>query len=282
LDLLADAITETVPEDKENYREWLVQIGRDVIAAQPSMGILFRLVNDMLWAQDEVMEAEEVRQRALRFLRRYREHEGEAMQDVVEHAAPQLGSYSAIMTYSRSSTVLEVLTHVREAGWRPRIFCSEGRPMLEGQTLANELADVDLPVTLGVDMALFNWLEEVEALVLGADTLAASGLVNKIGTAELVHAASRHDIPRIVLCTTRKMLPADYLTSLRFRGGSSEEIMPSSDENVSIRNEYFDLTPLGQISTVITEEGSMEGPEIMAALDRISTYPGLRGRPGTA
>lgn len=278
LNLLMDAITEAVPEDKEDYEAWLVQIARDVIAAQPSMGVLFRLVNDMLWAQDKETRNEAIRQSALRFLQEYRERETKAMGKIVEHAAPQLGAYSAIMTYSRSSTVLRVLTGMREEGWRPRVFCSEGRPMLEGQTLANELADAGLRVVFGVDMALFEWMEEVDALVLGADTLAAGGLVNKIGTAELVRAARRYDIPRIVLCTTRKLLPSDYLTSLRFREGPPEEIMPASGEAISIRNQYFDLTPLGQISMVITEEGVMERPELMDAFEEISTYPGLRGR----
>ncbi len=279
LNLLMDAITEAVPEDREDYEAWLVRIARDVIAAQPSMGVLFRLVNDMLWAQDEETEGEAIRQSALRFLQQYREHEMRAMQEVIEHAAPQLGTLSDIMTYSRSSTVLRVLAGMREGGWRPRVFCSEGRPMLEGQTLANELAGAGLRVIFGVDMALFEWLEEVEALVLGADTLAAGGLVNKVGTAELVQAARRHDIPRIVLCTTRKLLPADYLTSLRFREGPPEEIMPASDEAISIRNQYFDLTPLAQLSMVITEKGVMERSELMDAFARISTYPGLRGRP---
>ncbi|MFP3895743.1 MAG: translation initiation factor eIF-2B [Anaerolineales bacterium] len=279
LNLLMEAITEVVPEGREDYEAWLVQIARDVIAAQPSMGVLFRLVNDMLWAQEEETENEAIRQSALRFLQQYHECEARAMQGVLEHATPHLENYSAVMTYSRSSTVLRVLTDMREGGWRARVFCSEGRPMLEGQTLANELADAGLRVILGVDMALFEWLEEIEALVLGGDTLAAGGLVNKVGTAELVRAARRRDIPRIVLCTTRKLLPSDYLTSLRFREGPPEEIMPTSDESISIRNQYFDLTPLGQISMVITEEGPMERSELTEAFERISTYPGLRGRP---
>lgn len=278
LNLLMDAITDAVPEDKEDYAAWLVQMARDVIAAKPSMGVLFRLVNDMLWAQDAETENEAIRQSVLRFLQQYRECEAKAMQEVVEHASPQLGGYAGIMTYSRSSTVLRVLVGMREGGWRPRVFCSEGRPMLEGQTLANELADAGLQVTLGVDMALFDWLQEVDALVLGADTLAAGGLVNKVGTAELVRAARRCDIPCIVLCTTRKLLPSDYLTSLRFREGPPEEIMPASGEAISIRNQYFDLTPLEQLSMVITEEGVMERSELMEAFEQISTYPGLRGR----
>ncbi|MEA3407945.1 MAG: hypothetical protein U9R48_07690 [Chloroflexota bacterium] len=280
LNLLVETITETIPEDRKDYRGWLVQIGHNVIGAQPSMGVLFRLVNDMLWAQDEKTGGEEIRQSALRFLQQYREREAKAMQEVVEHAAPLLGDYSAIMTYSRSSTVLRVLTGVRERGYRTRVFCSEGRPMLEGQTLANELADVGLQVTFGVDMALFEWMGEVGALVLGADTLAAGGLVNKVGTAELVRAARRCDIPRIVLCTTRKLLPSDYLTSLRFREGPPEEIMPASGETVSIRNQYFDLTPIEQLSMVITEEGVMDRSDLMTAFERISTYPGLRGGAG--
>ena len=150
--------------------------------------------------------------------------------------------------------------------------------MLEGQTLANELGWAGLDVTMGVDMALFGWLSDTRALLVGADSVSVSGLVNKIGTTQLALAAQRLGIPCIAVCTSHKMLPSDYMIAQSLRAGDPEEIMPVSNENITVRNAYFDVTPLDLFATIITEEGPLGQAELFERLDAVRTYPGLRGR----
>lgn len=274
LELLIDAIGDSLPDGAISYRRWLLHIGREIVAAQPSMGGLFRLVNNMLWACHGAMGGEQIRQNALAFLQEYRARVGSDLETLAQIAADYLAKYPVIMTYSRSATVLRALTTM--AGHEQiRVLCSEGRPMFEGQTLASELGWAGIEVTVGIDMALFGWLPQTEALVLGADSLSDSGLVNKIGTAQLVRAAVERDIPRIVLCTSQKFLPSDYLIEQNLRVGDAEQIMPAS-ENVTVSNTYFDITPLDLISVVITEKGPLVGGRLTEELARIRTYPGLR------
>ena len=275
LELLTDVVFEPAPRNPLAYRDWLLRISREVVAAQPSMGVLFRLANDMLWACDAGMEGEEIRQDALAFLQGYRAHAGVALDELARRAVEWLVDCPVIMTYSRSSTVLRVLTAMAERDVHVRVICGEGRPMLEGQTLASELSWVGLNVTVGIDMALFGWLPEASVLVLGADSLSVSGVVNKIGSAELVRAALKLGIPRVVLCTTHKFLPADYLVAQKLRVGDPGEIMPMSDEGITVRNEYFDVTPLESISTVIMEKGPLGPDQIGEELAKIRAYPGL-------
>mgnify|MGYP005836535669 CR=1 FL=1 len=278
LHLLIDVIGDSVPAGVISYRNWLIRISRELVAVQPSMGILFRLVNDMLWACDEAMNAEAMRQGALQFLQSYQERSQAALQALTEHAAQVLARYPVLMTYSRSSTVLNALTAMSERGWHGRVLCGEGRPMLEGQSLANELAWVGVDVTLGIDMALFGWLPEANAIVVGADSLAMAGVINKIGTAALMRAATETELPCIVLCTTQKFLPNDYLVGSNLRSGDPEEIMPISSKNITVRNVYFDVTPLELVTTVITEKGPLEGEQVREELEQLHTYPGLRGK----
>ncbi len=278
LHMLVDAVGDSVPGSAGAYQKWLVRTSRELVAAQPAMASLFRLVNDMLWEVDAAGTGERMRQAALTYLQDYQARTEAALEALAQSAVEFLAHYTTVMTYSRSSTVARVLRALRQGNRNLRVYCSEGRPALEGQALASELAWAEVDVTLGVDMALFGWLGEVRALVVGADSLSASGLVNKIGTAPLMRAAAERGLPRIVLCTGLKLLPGDYVLQQGLRAGNPEEIMPVSSKRLAVRNVYFDVTPLDLVSTVITERGPLPHAELLAELSGLRTYPGLRGK----
>jgi translation initiation factor 2B subunit (eIF-2B alpha/beta/delta family) len=278
LHMLIDVVGDSVPDSADAYRKWLVRTSRELVAAQPAMASLFRLVNDMLWETDAAATGERVRQGALTYLQNYQARNEAALDGLVQHAVEFLAHHTTIMTYSRSSTVARVLQALREGNRNLHVYCSEGRPVLEGQALASELAWAEIDVTLGVDMALFGWLGEVRALVVGADSLSATGLANKIGTAPLMRAAAERELPRVVLCTTAKLLPGDYVLQQGLRFGDPEEIMPVSSKRLTVHNVYFDITPLDLVSTVITERGPLQHAELLDELSGLHTYPGLRGK----
>ncbi|MBN1401120.1 MAG: hypothetical protein JXA74_09800 [Anaerolineae bacterium] len=278
LDVLIDAVGDSMPSGAISYRHWLLRLGRQLVAAQPSMAVLFRLVNDMLWATDEAVGAPEMRQMALDYLQARRAESATALEALVVTAVEHLQRHETILTYSRSSTVVRILSALAGRRRGLCVLCGEGRPMLEGQTLASELGWAGIQVRLGVDMALFGWLPEATALLLGADSLMVTGLVNKLGTAPLARAAYDLEIPVIVATTTDKFLPNDYVIRQNLRDGDPDEIMPVSSENITVLNPYFDVTPLDVLTAVITEKGVLWGSELADVLSRIKTYPGLRGR----
>ena len=277
IELLIDVIGDEFPTGATAYSRWLLRLGRDLVAAQPSMGSVFRLANDLLWACDGIQDAALVRQTALEFLQDYSFKAGAALDQLTSRGVQALKDAKVVLTYSRSSTVLSVLSALAKGGSKLRVLCSEARPMLEGQTLASELGWAGIPVTLGVDMALFGWLDDADALVVGADSVSNEGVVNKIGTAALIKAAYDREIPRLVLCTTFKFLPRDCAIRDRLRGGDPREIMPPSNDKVEVRNIYFDATPLDLVSRVVTEKGPLDRVGLDEELARVRTYKGLRG-----
>ena len=277
LELLRDVVSDSIPGDARTYREWLLRISRELVAAQPSMAGLFRLVNDMLWACEDTVGGENVRLAALNFLQGRQVRSEAALDALAQAASKYLAQYGVIMTYSRSSTVLRAVTAMAEQDRRVQVLCSESRPMCEGQTLASELGWAGIDVALGIDMALFGWLPEADALVLGADSVSDAGVVNKVGTAQLARAAAERGIPRIVLCAATKFLPHDYLLDHGLRVGDPEEIMPISSKNVTVRNVYFEVTPLELISALITEKGPQDPSRLKEGLAQLRTYPGLLG-----
>ncbi|HHX63291.1 MAG TPA: hypothetical protein GX702_00200 [Chloroflexi bacterium] len=278
LHLLSDAIADSVPGSVGPYRKWLLRTCRQLVSAQPSVGVVFRLVNDMLWAVDNATSAQQIRQQAIDFLQEYRGRAELALETLTENAVSYLPKSPVVMTYSRSSTVLRILARMAEMKRKPNVLCGEGRPLLEGQTLASELSWLGIDVTIGIDIALFSWMSQADLLLIGADSLSAAGLVSKIGTTALMHAAAEWDIPRIVVCSSYKFLPNDYVIAQALRPRDPEEIMPVSSENIVVKNEYHDVTPLEMISTVITERGPLRHEELMEHLAQVRTYPGLRGK----
>lgn len=275
--LLIDAIGDSVPSDATSYRNRLLRLSRDLIGARPSSAHLFRLVNGMLWATDGA-SAEGMRERALTYLQDYRVNLAITLEDLAETAAKILSGYPSIMTFSRSTTVGRALTRMAEQGMARPVYCSEGRPNYEGQTLASELSWAGMRVTLGVDMALFGWLPKVRALAIGADSISTQGMVSKLGTAPLTRAARELEIPVYVLCTSDKFMPAEYYSGRDLGSGPQEEIMPASSDRLTVSNVYFDITPLDQITGVVTEQGRLQGDELMTALRQVRIFPGLRGR----
>jgi len=278
LELLIDLVGDSSPgSNAGEYRRWLLRVGRELIGAQPAMATFFRLVNDLLWACDRATLPEDIRQQALTFLQHRQARQEAALEAAAHAAAIYLADYTALMTYSRSSSVLRALQLLAADERTRRIYCSEARPMFEGQTLATELSWAGWDVIIGIDMALFGWLSEVNALVIGADSLSSSGVVNKIGTANLVRAAAEREIPRIVLCTRTKFLPDAYRLADALPIHDPEEIMPAADR-IEIRNTYFDITPLEDFTVVVTGTGPLAIAQVRSELATLRIYPGLQGK----
>lgn len=275
--ILEEAIAESAPTDGSSYRRWLLDLCRQVLAAKPFVAGIFRMVNDLLWYVDTAREGTEIRTWALHYLDERRARVEAALSALCAHAVQILRPHQTIMTYSRSSTVLRALLNATEQGGGFRVICSEGRPALEGQLLAFELASAGIKVTMGVDMALFSFMSDSDVLIVGADGVSSSGIVNKIGTRALLNAALELEIPRIVMCTSAKFLPEPYVATQGLREGDPDEVMPGI-ENVTIRNPYFELVPLDLISFLVSEEGRLEPSAVLEHLREVRIYPRLLGR----
>ena len=69
------------------------------------------------------------------------------------------------------------------------VICTESRPINEGVNLAAKLGGEGIRVKLVIDAAVCSILPQAQIVLIGADSLSAKGLVNKIGTLCLALAA---------------------------------------------------------------------------------------------
>lgn len=159
---------------------------------------------------------------------------------------------ASILTYSHSSTTRNALLALKER-WR-RVIIPEGRPVDDGKALARILAAAGLPVTVITEAQMGWWVRDVEAVIVGADTVAPDGAVyNHMGTATLALLARERGIPVYALTHTLKVAPYDRPDDRREENDPAE-IWADPPPGITVRNPAFDRTPADQVQ-VITERG---------------------------
>lgn len=159
-----------------------------------------------------------------------------------------------VVTLSNSSSVVVALTAIRTA--RPiRVSCSESRPALEGRQLAVTLAADGVPVTCFTDAAIAHALRDADAVLVGADAIAASWFLNKSGTRMLAAAASQQGVPVYVVASRDKFVGEALAARLVIRSGDPGEVWDPPPPTIDVRNPYFETIPLDLVTAVISDIG---------------------------
>ena len=167
-------------------------------------------------------------------------------------------------------TALGVLRSAARLGRLRQVYADETRPYLQGARLtAWELTRDNIPTTLIADNAAGHLIArgEVDAVVVGADRIAANGdVANKIGTYTLAVLAREHGLPFYVAAPVSTIdlhtpdgaaipieeRPADEVTH---HGG--RRLAPLG---VSVRNPAFDVTPHRYVTAIVCERGVARAP----------------------
>ena len=254
----------------------LVRVAVEELAtAQPVMAPLRRLGWAMLTAAgnqaaaaDAATVAGAVRAAAAAFIAAMQTHQEQA----AIHAAALLPNQAAVLTHSASSTVEAALRRAHAAGRLAHVTCLEARPLCEGRALAQRLAAAGIPTTLAVDALAARLVGDVDAVLVGGDTVAPGGLINKAGTAALALAARACRVPVYAVCPSEKLLPRLPRTrrparqrrgfAVPDRAQPPEEVLAAALPGVAAANYYFDRTPLHYLTAVVTEAGPLPPSQV--------------------
>jgi ribose 1,5-bisphosphate isomerase len=170
-----------------------------------------------------------------------------------------------IMTYSHSSTTRFTLLALKDQ--LQRVIIPEGRPIDDGKALARILAAHGIPVTVITEAQMGRWVREVDAVIVGADTVAPDGSVyNHIGTATLALLAAETGVPMYSLTHTLKIAPYDRREDMEEENDTAE-VWTDPPPGIAVMNPAFDRTPAARIR-VITERGILNDAlreEVVAA-----------------
>jgi translation initiation factor eIF-2B subunit delta len=228
--------------------------------AQPAMAPLFNLVNDSLLAVESTPIQEDLQPRVRRAVQAFLEQLTHMHKGMTPAALGLLPPGARILTFSYSSSVLTVLLEAHARQRLSAVFCTESRPMLEGQRLARELARAGIAVELGVDAAIATFAERADMALVGADSVTAQGVINKLGTTSLALTSRHADTPCYVVADRHKWFPAGAAAPVFSQLKPEVEVWSNPPTGVTIRNAYFECTPMTLFSGIVGADG-VRGPE---------------------
>lgn len=243
----------------EELRWGLGEVSRRILDAQPAMAPLAALVRDVLQAVEEADTLERGRHAAASAADRFRSDLEARSEAAALAAAAVLPVGGMVATLSSSATVRRLL--VEEAGPRGiTVLCFESRPVNEGREMASALARAGVDVVFAVDAAAQLLVPQADAVLIGADSIGDLGVVNKIGSSVLAHAARVAGVPVHVLADETKILPRGFPQVLDDdRPGTEVWDAPAG---VRIWNRYFEVVPMEWVTSVVTDLG-VQTPEAL-------------------
>lgn len=177
--------------------------------------------------------------------------------DEMEMAARKVTPLDTVITYSYSSTVIELLSRLKPR----RVIVSECRPLNEGLRAARKLVSEGVSATLITEAQMALFVHEADAVVVGADTIVPDGdFINRMGTRLLALAARDAEVPFYAVSETLKVAAPSQPLPFAPEEGDPKEICP--DQWLEVRNVYYELIPARLVSGYVTEQGLLDPSDV--------------------
>ena len=196
-----------------------------------------------------------------------------AQEDLGRVGANRLADGDTVMTHCHSTDALACIEAAVEQGKSISAVVKETRPRQQGHITAEQLRDAGVPVTLIVDSAARRYLDEVDHVVVGADSIAADGgVINKIGTSGLAVNARERGVPIMTAAQTIKLHPetlTGHTVEIEMRDENEviDDDARESIGDIAVENPAFDVTPPRYMDAIVTEQGQFP-PESIVTLMR--------------
>lgn len=256
--LKEEALSYEGNDAKELYRI-LDESRKALIGSRPTAISLWNGVQYVMKGNGHIDNCSELREtvvlRADAFVKRSRE----ALESIARYGANRIQDGARVLTHCNSKAAIGCIIEAHRQGKIKEAFATESRPWRQGILTVNELAKAGVPTTMIIDSAVRHVMKDLDAVFVGADTIASNGaVINKIGTSQVALAADESRVPFYVCAETFKFSPKTmYGELVRIEERDSSEIVRPGEisPNVRIFNPVFDATPPEYIDSIITELG---------------------------
>jgi len=273
---LATAARESTAESPEAFHEDLRKAAKTLYETRPTA---VSLPNALRFVMADVTgnTVGELRESAVASAEAFQRELDQAQERLGEVGANRLRDGDVVMTHCHSTDALSCVKAALDQGKHIEAIVKETRPRKQGHITAEELRDWGVPVTMIVDSAARRYLDDVDHVVVGADSIAADGsVINKIGTSGLAVNARDRGVPIMVAAQTIKLHP-DTLTGhtveIEMRdeseviGDTERERIQGDPDGFTVENPAFDVTPPRYVDAIVTERGQFP-PESIVVLMR--------------
>lgn len=256
--------SEVEAQSKEEYFDKLLELGINLVSAQPYMASVFNLANSILYYVQELLPTlslEELRECTRDKAEEFHSNSLNSVQKIAKHGEALIQDCSTLMTFSSSGSILAILKKAKEEGKEFKVMVSESRPVFEGRLLAKFLGNAGISVTLITDVAMGIFAQEAALFLVGADSISETTFVNKVGTRYLCLLSRQYEIPLYIACERSKFVSESW----RFQPmvwGDPKEVLDHELPNVKVENPYYEEIPLSYCRGVITNEGFLSPSDI--------------------
>ena len=246
--------------------EGIDDLGKRLIAAQPGMAQMYSLVNSLQRRVKRTMrkkpDAKELRRVVRSHVLSFINDSHVAVREIAPTAGALIEDGFTVFTHSYSSSVFAGLKQAKAADRRFRIICTESRPMYEGRNLAKELAKLGLPVSIVTDSSITSFVVESNLVLLGADIVTESFIVNKVGSFPIAMLADRFEIPLYAVSELSKCMRAKLVRDFKVER-PQDDVWAKVPKGIDVKNIYYEAVPIELFRGIVTEQGIMT-PEDMA------------------
>jgi ribose 1,5-bisphosphate isomerase len=207
-------------------------------------------------------DVEEMKKNIIAVADKFITNSNNAVTKIAELCAGKIPNDAVILTHCNSTVVVNCLIKAKNQGKNIKVFATETRPWGQGYITAQTLAEAGVNITLIVDSATRYFMDEIDLILFGADTITRDGsVINKIGTSQIAVCAYEHEkhIPVIICAESYKFsTKAQSANEVKIEERDPKEIIdPIKLKRVKIRNPVFDITPQKYIHSIITEFGEI-------------------------
>ncbi len=161
---------------------------------------------------------------------------------------------SIVYTHCHSGTVVRIIAEAAKSK-RIAVHNTETRPKLQGRITAKALSKLGIHVDFYVDSAAFLALENAGIMLIGADAITSTGIINKIGSRLIANAARELHVPVYSAADALKIDFNAMKSGEPIEQRSKSEVWNTNDKNITVHNPAFEEVPYSYISGIITQFG---------------------------
>jgi len=279
VEALADFARNLDVSDPEVFKQEMQGAARTLISTRPTAVSLPNAVKYVMRALDSFESVEAAREATLSRAAEFIEHSEHAVEWIAEIGARHISDGDVLLTHCNSEAALGCILEAHRQGKEIEVYATEVRPRGQGLITIRTLNEAGIRTNYIIDSAVRYFINDVDLVIVGADAIAVNGaVVNKIGTAQIAHAANEARTNVIVAAETYKFAPRTILgEKIEIEERDPVEVLSREEAErlpfVRVRNPAFDVTPAEYIDLIITERGAIP-PEL--AYTVIRDYLGWR------
>ncbi|KAK4515357.1 uncharacterized protein ATC70_010302 [Mucor velutinosus] len=188
---------------------------------------------------------------------------------IAHNALTKIEDGDVILTFAKSSVVERIFLEAKKVGRDFQVIVIDSRPLLEGKNLCVKLVKSGIKCKYILISGIYDALKTATKVFMGSHAILNNGSsYARIGSAAIAMAATDNQIPVILCCETYKFVNRTQVDSLVMNEkGDPYSLVQTEDratpvlanwkqqQNLSILNLMYDVTPSKYISAVVTEIG---------------------------